>query len=149
MAEVGSTLRQQSAQYIAKRDSSGTWRILNAWHNDLRSFDADEDEIPDNHDAMTVLTEGAFESVIKEATAEGVLDGIHIEGIDEIEYTKLEEEASNLREQNLILMEQLENTDTLQSEIPKEPLSESAQLRQKGLDNILKIIGIDAQKSLE
>jgi len=149
MAEVGSTLRQQSAQYIAKRDSSGTWRILNAWHNDLRSFDADEDEIPDNHDAMTVLTEGAFESVIKEATAEGVLDGIHIEGIDEIEYTKLEDEASSLREQNLILMEQLENTDTLQSEIPKEPLSESGQLRQKGLDNILKIIGIDAQKSLE
>jgi hypothetical protein len=149
MAEVGSTLRQQSAQYIAKRDSSGTWRILNAWHNDLRSFDADEDEIPDNHDAMTVLTEGAFEAIIKEATAEGVLDGIHIEGIDEIEYTKLEEEAASLREQNLILMEQLENTDTLQSEIPKEPLSESAQLRQKGLDNILKIIGIDAQKSLE
>ena len=149
MAEVGSTLRQQSAQYIAKRDSSGTWRILNAWHNDLRSFDADEDEIPDNHDAMTVLTEGAFESVIKEATAEGVLDGIHIEGIDEIEYTKLEDEASSLREQNLILMEQLENTDTLQSEIPKEPLSESAQLRQKGMDNILKIIGIDAQQSLE
>ena len=49
MAEVGSTLRQQSTQYIAKRDSSGTWRILNAWHNDLRSFDADEDEIPDDH----------------------------------------------------------------------------------------------------
>lgn len=149
MAEVGSTLRQHSTQYIAKRDSSGTWRILNAWHNDLRSFDADEDEIPDDHAAMTVLTEGAFEAVIKEATAEGVLDGIHIQGIDEIEYTKLEEEVSNLRERNLVLMEQLEKIDTVQPETPTEPLSESAQLRQKGMDNILKIIGIDAQKSWE
>jgi hypothetical protein len=149
MAEIGSTLRQQSAQYIAKRDSSGTWRVLNAWHNDLRSFDADEDDIPDDHAAMTVLSEGAFEAVIKEATAEGILDGIHIEGIDEIEYTKLEDEVSNLQEQNLSLMGQLETTDKVQPETPTEPLSESAQLRQKGMDNILKIIGIDAQKSWE
>jgi hypothetical protein len=105
MAEVGSTLRQHSAQYVAKRDNSGTWRVLNAWHSDLESFDADTDEIPDDHAAMTVLTEGAFEAVIKEATAEGVLDGIHLNGVDEIEYSKLEDEISVLREQNLNLLE--------------------------------------------
>jgi len=149
MAEVGSTLRQHSAQYVAKRDASGTWRILNAWHNDLESLDAETDEIPDDHVAMTVLTEGAFEAVIKEATAEGVLDGIHIDGVDEIEYSKLEEEVNILRDQNLNLLEQAEQMDKVQSEVPKIPLSESAQLRQKGMDNILKIIGVDAQQPLE
>jgi hypothetical protein len=149
MAEIGSTLRQQSAQYIAKRDASGTWRILNAWHHDLETLDADTDEIPDDHVAMTVLTEGAFEAVIKEATAEGVLDGIHINGVDEIEYSKLEEEVDVLREQNLNLLEQLEQMDKVQSEVPAIPLSESGQLRQKGMDNILKIIGVDAQQPLE
>ena len=153
MAEVGSTLRQHSAQYVAKRDNSGTWRILNAWHNDLETFDADTDEIPDDHAAMTVLTEGAFEAVIKEATAEGVLEGIgkgiNLSGLDEIEYSKLEDEISILREQNLNLLEQLEEIDKSKSEIPETPLSESAQLRQKGMDNILKIIGMDAQQSLE
>jgi len=149
MAEVGSTLRQHSAQYVAKRDNSGTWRVLNAWHSDLESFDADTDEIPDDHAAMTVLTEGAFEAVIKEATAEGVLDGIHLNGVDEIEYSKLEDEISVLREQNLNLLEQLDEADKSKSEIPKTPLSESAQLRQKGMDNILKIIGMDAQQPLE
>jgi hypothetical protein len=149
MAEVGSTLRQHSAQYVAKRDNSGTWRVLNAWHNDLETFDADTDEIPDDHAAMTVLTEGAFEAVIKEATAEGVLDGIHINGVDDIEYSKLEDEVEILRGQNLNLLEQLDESDKSKSEIPKTPLSESAQLRQKGMDNILKIIGIDAQQSLE
>jgi len=149
MAEVGSTLRQHSAQYVAKRDNSGTWRILNAWHNDLETFDADTDEIPDDHAAMTVLTEGAFEAVIKEATAEGVLEGINLTGLDEIEYSKLEDEISVLREQNLNLLEQLDEIDKSKSEIPKTPLSESAQLRQKGMDNILKIIGMDAQQPLE
>jgi hypothetical protein len=149
MAEVGSTLRQHSAQYVAKRDTSGTWRILNAWHNDLESLDAETDEIPDDHVAMTVLTEGAFEAVIKEATAEGVLDGIHIDGVDEIEYSKLEEEVNILRDQNLNLLEQAEQMDKVQSEVPKIPLSEAAQLRQKGMDNILKIIGVDAQQPLE
>jgi len=149
MAEVGSTLRQHSAQYVAKRDNSGTWRVLNAWHSDLESFDADTDEIPDDHAAMTVLTEGAFEAVIKEATAEGVLDGVHLNGVDEIEYSKLEDEISVLREQNLNLLEQLDEADKSKSEIPKTPLSESAQLRQKGMDNILKIIGMDAQQPLE
>ncbi len=149
MAEVGSTLRQHSAQYVAKRDNSGTWRVLNAWHSDLEAFDADTDEIPDDHVAMTVLSEGAFEAVIKEATAEGVLDGIHINGVDDIEYSKLEDEVEILRGQNLNLLEQLDESDKSKSEIPKTPLSESAQLRQKGMDNILKIIGIDAQQSLE
>jgi len=146
MAEVGSTLRQHSAQYVAKRDNSGTWRVLNAWHSDLETFDADTDEIPDDHAAMTVLTEGAFEAVIKEATAEGVLEGINLTGLDEIEYSKLEDEISALREQNLNLLEQLDEIDKSKSEIPKTPLSESAQLRQKGMDNILKIIGMDAQQ---
>ena len=149
MAEVGSTLRQHSAQYVAKRDNSGTWRVLNAWHSDLETFDADTDEIPDDHAAMTVLTEGAFEAVIKEATAEGVLEGINLTGLDEIEYSKLEDEISALREQNLNLLEQLDEIDKSKSEIPKTPLSESAQLRQKGMDNILKIIGMDAQQPLE
>jgi hypothetical protein len=149
MAEVGSTLRQHSAQYVAKRDNAGTWRVLNAWHSDLESFDADTDEIPDDHAAMTVLTEGAFEAVIKEATAEGVLEGINLTGLDEIEYSKLEDEISVLREQNLNLLEQLDEIDKSKSEIPKTPLSESAQLRQKGMDNILKIIGMDAQQPLE
>jgi hypothetical protein len=149
MAEVGSTLRQNSAQYVAKRDSSGTWRILNAWHNDLQSMDAETDDIPDDHVAMTVLSEGAFEAVIKEATAEGVLDGIHINGVDDIEYSKLEDEVEVLRGQNLNLLEQLEQMDKNHSEVPKAPLSESAQLRQKGMDNILKIIGMDAQQPLE
>tara|TARA_Y100000310_G_scaffold228289_1_gene230609 strand:- start:862 stop:1311 length:450 start_codon:yes stop_codon:yes gene_type:complete len=149
MAEVGSTLRQHSAQYVAKRDNSGTWRVLNAWHSGLETFDADTDEIPDDHAAMTVLTEGAFEAVIKEATAEGVLEGINLTGLDEIEYSKLEDEINVLREQNLNLLEQLDEIDKSKSEIPKTPLSESAQLRQKGMDNILKIIGMDAQQPLE
>ena len=31
MPEIGTGLRQHSAQYVADLDPNGTWRILNAW----------------------------------------------------------------------------------------------------------------------
>ena len=63
MPEIGTGLRQHSAQYVADLDPNGTWRILNAWHSSLQGFDPDEDDVPDDHEAVTLITEGAFEAL--------------------------------------------------------------------------------------
>ena len=47
----------QDSQYVAKRDTSGTWRILDTWNESLNSIEDNED-IPDTHSAVTLLTEG-------------------------------------------------------------------------------------------
>ena len=42
------------------------------WHEDLRMMEPDAD-IPDDSNAVTILTEGAFISLVKEAARMGVL----------------------------------------------------------------------------
>ena len=70
---IGNMLRDREVQYTAVRDeTTNTWRILDTWHDALRSLDP-EDDIPDENDAVKILTEGEFISLVKEAARLGVL----------------------------------------------------------------------------
>ena len=70
---IGNMLRDRNNQYIATKDeTTQAWRILDTWHEDLRMMEPDAD-IPDDSSAVTVLTEGAFISLVKEAARLGVL----------------------------------------------------------------------------
>lgn len=150
MPEIGTGLRQHSAQYVADLDPNGTWRILNAWHSSLQGLDPDEDDVPDDHEAVTIITEGAFEALVKHATAEGVLDGIKFEGVPEKVYAEAEEEIRVLK---LKLEEASKvvdcNNTVVAPPIPVNitpalnPLSEGAQLKKHAMDGMLKIIGLD------
>ena len=66
-------LRDRNNQYVATKDeTTQAWRILDTWHEDLRMMEPDAD-IPDDSPAVTILTEGAFISLVKEAARMGVL----------------------------------------------------------------------------
>ncbi len=80
MVVMGSALRQRENQYVAYRDENGTWRILNTWDDSLQHI-GPEDEIPDDSQAVTVLSEGAFLALVQEATVKGVLQNLSGGGI--------------------------------------------------------------------
>ena len=69
---IGNTLRDRNNQYVATKDPTGTWRILDTWYDELRQLDPDGD-IPDDSEAVTLLSEGAFLALVKEAARLGVL----------------------------------------------------------------------------
>ena len=70
---VGNMLRDRNNQYVATKDeTTQAWRILDTWHEDLRMMEPDAD-IADDSPAVTILTEGAFISLVKEAARMGVL----------------------------------------------------------------------------
>ena len=70
---LGNMLRDREAQYVASKDeATQTWRILDTWHDVLRRM-GPEDEIEDDSEAITLLTEGAFIALVKEAARLGVL----------------------------------------------------------------------------
>ena len=71
--------REHGNQYFAKRDDKGTWRIINLYHPDLKSLNEQDDDLPDNHPAVTVVTEGAFLSLMKEAGKLGMAQELNIE----------------------------------------------------------------------
>ena len=70
---IGNSLRERDVQYVAVKDeTTHTWRILDTWHDDLKSY-GEEDDVPDDSNAVTILTDGGFISLVREATRLGVL----------------------------------------------------------------------------
>ena len=67
---IGNILSGSEQQYVAAKDDKGTWRILDTWHEELKSMDADDD-ISDDSAAVVCLSEGQFIALIKEAGAQG------------------------------------------------------------------------------
>ena len=92
---LGMFLKEREVQYIAHKDDvTRTWRILDTWHEDLANL-GPEDDVDDTSKAVTVLTEGAFISLVKEAARLGTLQNAAFEN------------NSALEEENRILKEQL------------------------------------------
>ena len=76
---VGMFLKDREAQYTANRDEmTNTWRILDTWHEDLANL-GPEDEVEDSSKAVTILTEGAFIALVKEAARLGTLQNAAFE----------------------------------------------------------------------
>ena len=137
---LGNILRERDEQYIANRDPSGTWRILDTWHSDLKSIGPDE-EIPDGTEAVTLLSEGAFISLMKEAGRSGILDNVSnggvLEEFDDMteQYNQAVEKIHTLESVITDQKEQLANTRTT--------YSEHSHIKEKAMDTVLKLAGMD------
>ena len=119
-------MSDQDVQYIAKRDSSGTWRVLDSWNESLNNIE-DSEDIPDSHAAVTLLTEGQYLSVIREATKGGYLQSAALAEIQALEAKVEEIEADKivLERENESLGEQLLSVDG--AEAAKAPQSNTQQ----------------------
>ena len=70
---VGMFLKEREVQYTAHKDeTTNTWRILDTWHEAIANLGPD-DEVEDSSLAVTILTEGGFIALVKEASRLGVL----------------------------------------------------------------------------
>ena len=137
---VGMFLKDRDVQYVANRDEvTHTWRILDSWHADLMNL-GPEDDIPDDSSALTVLTEGAFISIVKEAAKLGVLQNAAFEG-----HTALEDENMALREQILALEKDVGNTNEQIQHVQK---SESFLLKEMAMKTMLKLTSMSDIENL-
>ena len=132
---LGSSLRQFDKQYVCSRDDKGTWRIVDLWHKELEDVNL-EDDIPDTHPAIKILTEGEFLELINEAKRVGMMQKMEESwefSISADAYDSVCAERDNLR------ME-LESPSTTNSRVVVDSEgSESFQLANKKLDTLLKL----------
>ena len=137
---LGSSLRQFEKQYICSRDDKGTWRIIDLWHKELEGLNL-EDDIPDTHPAIKILTEGEFLELINESKRLGMMQKMEESGefsISAEAYDSVCAERDNLK------ME-LEGTTSGTTSGTKVGVkvgaegSESFQLGTKKLDTLLKL----------
>jgi hypothetical protein len=137
---IGNMLRERGEQYVANQDDNGTWRILDTWHDALKVLEPDED-VPDNSPAVTMMSEGAFLALMKEASRLGVLENASASaGVDE-ERTK-EEEAlvADLSTEIHALQDQITKLQTEKQVLSKKAeRSESFELKQQALGAVLRL----------
>ncbi len=133
-------LKDRELQYTANRDEiTNTWRILDTWHEDLMNLGPD-DEIEDTSKAVTILTEGAFIALVKEAARLGVLQNAAFEG-----HTALEDENIALREKILDLEKHVSTTTEEIQHINK---SESFLLKEMAMQTMLKLTSMSDIENL-
>ena len=121
---LGNILRERDEQYISNRDASGTGRILDTWHEELK-----------------IISEGAFISLMKEAGRSGILDNVSNGGASE-EFDDMSAEYN----QAVAKIHTLEKTITEQKEQladTRTSYSEHSHIKEKAMDTVLKLAGMD------
>ena len=132
---VGNMLRDRNNQYVATKDeTTQAWRILDTWHDDLRMMEPDAD-IPDDSNAVTILTEGAFISLVKEAARMGVLQNATFTEQNEIEKELLVKE-SEILEMKEKLVQYEEDMFMLKQQKDR---SESYALKEMAMTTLIKL----------
>ena len=139
-------LSDSGQQYVAAKDDKNTWRILDTWHADLKMMNA-EDDISDHSVAVKVLSEGEFLALVKEAASQGVLENATFSSdvdTSELEYEletkdikikELEEQINNLTKEKIVVERAASR-------------SEEFELKEKAMDNILKLVSMQDMTKL-
>ena len=135
---IGNSLRERDVQYVAVKDeTTHTWRILDTWHDALKSLDPDSD-VPDDNEAVTILTEGGFISLVREATRLGVLQNANMGGdieADPVEIQEMEDKIVKYKEE-IVELKQKTNE------------SESFRLKEKAMGAVLRLAAMSDAATL-
>ena len=135
---LGNLLQGRDQQYVAAKDEiTNTWRILDTWNDELKTTEV-EDDVPDDSPAVTVLTEGAFIALIKEAARTGMLENASLNAdTDSIEIDQLNWELMEMKEK-LVIYEK-ENISLKQNLQESHNLSEPFRIKSKAMEAVLKL----------
>ena len=127
---IGNILRERDVQYTSIKDEiTNTWRILDTWNDELKNL-GPEDDIEDSNSAVTILTEGAFLSLVREAARLGVLDNVSFSGGDEYGSS---EEIQEMQDKIVKYEKDIAKLQVSSNE------SESFKLKEKALEAMLKL----------
>jgi len=145
---LGNMLQGRDQQYVASKDeTTNTWRILDTWHDSLKTLQVD-DEVPDDSPAVTVLTEGAFIALIKEAARTGILENSKMgtEEVDDSEHEAVllekDQELQQLKQQLLRIEDE---KLTIKKEVSH---TEDYELKGKAMESILKLVSLQDVSNL-
>ena len=141
---IGYMLSANEQQYVALKDESGTWRVLNTWHDDIKHLDADSD-IPDDSDSVVVFSEGQFIALIKEAGRLGLLQNASFgTGEAELEAVILDRDKEIQELHEKILKLEVEKSEVVRNTSH----TEDYELKEKAMDNILKLVSMQDMSNL-
>ena len=145
---LGNLLQGRDQQYVASKDErTNTWRVLDTWHEALKNLQVDDD-VSDDNPAVTVLTEGGFIALIKEAARTGILENAQFDAGEEntVEHDALIMEKDQMINQLNQRITQLEDDKSVITRQVSH--TEDYELKGKAMDSILKLISLQDMSNL-
>jgi len=143
---LGNMMNQSGQQYVAIKDDKNTWRVLDTWHADLKMLNADDD-IPDDSPAVVALSEGQFIALIKEAASAGVLENANFSA--DVDTSEFEHELETKDIKIKDLEEEIHNLTKEKTVVERAASrSEEFELKEKAMDNILKLVSMQDMTKL-
>ena len=134
MPEARMLVKYNGSPYLADMDSvTKTWRVYDLNDPVFDTLTQEDDMPPDNHPCVTILTESAFFELMKTASSLNMLQKMHFA-----------DEEKNTEEIDKLKNDLLSRDKKILELESKLTITESAQLKMRGMDSILKIIGMDA-----
>jgi len=145
---LGNMLQGRDQQYVASKDATtNTWRILDTWNDALKQLQV-EDEVPDDSPAVTVLTEGAFIALIKEAARTGILENATFE-TEDVDDSAHEEVLLGKDQEIHQLNQKILRLEDDKLEIKKQVShTEDYELKGKAMESILRLVSLQDVSNL-
>ena len=134
---LGNLLQGREQQYVANQDDKGTWRVLDTWHETLKNMQSDDD-IEDDNPALTILTEGAFIALVREAARTGTLENASFN----VEAGEPDETVVNELKQQVSELQSKLNVEQQEVILSKKSLKETA------MEHIVRLAAMDDMNSL-
>lgn len=173
---IGEGLRHMEKRYrVSYNKTTGTWRLLDTWHESMTKVVDWDADIPDDCPALVIITDEGFTTLAMEAARLGILGKavmpkeVDLEVVAGIEALKQENQqlqeklTKALNENQLIsaevkgigseLLDLQQRNIELQSDLAKAkqtpPMSERFALKMKVVQGLMQLAGMEDIRNLE
>ena len=144
-ASIGKQFQVSEERYAVNySQETGVWRILDTWHPEVEKILDWDQEIPDGNPAVTVVTDAAFTSLMREAARIGMLEQISrkdaVNRPDSEELQRLINENERLAFEGIGMIKEIEELKGKSIRLESRPVrSESFELKNNIVNSLLRL----------
>jgi len=166
---LGEGMRHMEKRFRATYNKqTGTWRLLDSWHDAMQKITDWNAEIPDDCPALIIITDEGFTCLAMEAARLGILgkavmpkevDPEIISGVEGIkaEYHELQQKYEDLQKENrgfVVEVQDLQRkNDELKGEVARAkqvpPMSDQYTLKSQIVQGLVKLAGMESIKNID
>ena len=164
-SNLGEGFRHMEKRFrVTYNKQTGTWRLLDTWHDAMQKISDWTAEVADDNPAMTIVTDDGFETMAMEAARLGILGKavMPIDNTQEVEgfkatIQKLQTEIIEYQKEQKAMQDRIgvetQNNANLMSEVSKTkqvPLrSEQYALKSQIVQSLMSLAGMENIKDLK
>jgi 2,3-bisphosphoglycerate-independent phosphoglycerate mutase len=165
LSNLGEGFRHMEKRFrVTYNKQTGTWRLLDTWHDAMQKISDWTAEVADDNPAMTIVTDDGFETMAMEAARLGILGKavMPVDNTAEVDacketikkqVTEIEEYQKEQKAMQDRIREEIQKNASLVLEASKTkqvpPRSERYELKQQVVKGLLQLAGMEDLREID